>query len=134
MEWKRMLSGTLAGLILAPALTLPVLAAQETGAAGETFADKALHAIELAGQYGGADSVRYALWEDGAITAQGGWGVYSKTENRALTEDTKEAMQAHPDNMMWKLVGGDITRVNAKTAFDGMRAGACHGAARAHGR
>ena len=87
MEWKRMLSGTLAGLILAPALTLPVLAAQETGAAGETFADKALHAIELAGRYGGADSVRYALWEDGAITAQGGWGVYSKTENRALTED-----------------------------------------------
>ena len=32
-------------------------------------------------------------------------------------------MQAHPDNMMWKLVGGDINRVNAKTAFDGMRAG-----------
>ena len=87
MEWKRMLSGTLAGLILVPALTLPALAAQETGAAGETFEDKALHAIELAGQYGGADSVRYALWEDGEITAQGGWGVYSKTENRALTED-----------------------------------------------
>ena len=29
MEWKRMLSGTLAGLILVPALTLPALAAQE---------------------------------------------------------------------------------------------------------
>ena len=87
MEWKRMLSGTLAGLILVPALTLPALAAQETGAAGETFEEKALHAIELAGQYGGADSVRYALWEDGEITAQGGWGVYSKTENRALTDD-----------------------------------------------
>ena len=87
MEWKRMLSAALAGLILVPALTLPAFAAQETGAAGETFADKALHAIELAGRYGGADSVRYALWEDGAITAQGGWGVYSKTENRALTED-----------------------------------------------
>ena len=87
MEWKRMLSAALAGLILAPALTLPVLAAQETGAAGETFEDKALHAIELSAQYGGADSVRYALWEDGEITAQGGWGVYSKTENRALTED-----------------------------------------------
>ena len=87
MEWKRMLSAALAGLILVPALTLPALAAQETGAAGETFEDKALHAIELAGQYGGATSVRYALWEDGEITAQGGWGVYSKTENRALTED-----------------------------------------------
>lgn len=87
MEWKRMLSGALAGLILVPALTLPALAAQETGAAGKTFEEKALHAIELAAQYGGATSVRYALWEEGAITAQGGWGVYSKTENRALTED-----------------------------------------------
>ena len=87
MEWKQMLSAALAGLILVPALTLPALAAQETGAAGETFEDKALHAIGLAGQYGGATSVRYALWEDGEITAQGGWGVYSKTENRALTED-----------------------------------------------
>ena len=87
MEWKRMLSGALAGLILVPALALPALAAQETGAAGETFEEKALHAIELAAQYGGATSVRYALWEEGAITAQGGWGVYSKTENRALTED-----------------------------------------------
>lgn len=87
MEWKQMLSAALAGLILVPALTLPALAAQETGAAGETFEDKALHAIGLAGRYGGATSVRYALWEDGEITAQGGWGVYSKTENRALTED-----------------------------------------------
>lgn len=87
MEWKRMLSGTLAGLILVPALTLPALAARETGTAGETFGEKAFHAIELAGQYGGATSVRYALWEEGAITAQGGWGVYSKTENRLLTED-----------------------------------------------
>lgn len=86
MNWKRMLSGALAGLILVPALTLPAFAAQET-AAGETLEDKAAHAIALAGQYGGADSVRYALWEDGEITAQGGWGIYSKTENRALTDD-----------------------------------------------
>ena len=30
MEWKRMLSAALAGLILVPALTLPAFAAQET--------------------------------------------------------------------------------------------------------
>ena len=89
MEWKRMLSGALAGLVLTPVLTLSAFAAQgETApAAGAALEDKALHAIELSAQYGGADSVRYALWEDGEITAQGGWGVYSKTEDRALTED-----------------------------------------------
>ena len=87
-KWKCILSGALAGLLLAPVLTLPALAAQEPApAAGEGLEDRALHAIELAAQYGGADSIRYALWEDGAVTAQGGWGVYSKSENRLLTED-----------------------------------------------
>ena len=87
-KWKCMLSVALAGLLLVPALALPALAAQGTApAAEESLGDRALHAIELAAQYGGADSIRYALWEDGAITAQGGWGVYSKSENRLLTED-----------------------------------------------
>lgn len=38
-------------------------------------------------QYGGAVSVQYALWENGEVTLQGHDGVYSKTENRALTDD-----------------------------------------------
>ena len=32
-------------------------------------------------------------------------------------------MEQHPENMMWKLVDGDINKVNAKTAFDAMHAG-----------
>ena len=42
---------------------------------------------------------------------------------RALTEDTKEAMRANPENMMWELAENDIEKVTAKTAFDAMRAG-----------
>ena len=35
---------------------------------------------------------------------------------------TKEAMEAHKDSKMWEIAGGDIEKVDGKTAFDGMRA------------
>ncbi len=87
MKLKRICSVVLAGLFLVPALALPALAAEEAPAQPQTLEEKALQAVTLAAQYGGADSVRYALWEDGEVTLQGGCGVYSRTENRALTED-----------------------------------------------
>ena len=87
MKLKRICSAVLAGLFLVPALALPALAAEEAPAQPQTLEEKALQAVTLAAQYGGADSVRYALWEDGEITLQDGCGVYSRTENRALTED-----------------------------------------------
>lgn len=40
----------------------------------------------------------------------------------ALINMTKEAMEAHKESAMWGLVGGDIEKVDGKTAFDGMRA------------
>ncbi len=52
---------------------------------------------------------------------RGCWEKYASA--RSLTEDTRRAMQAHPLNMMWDLADGDLKRVNAKTAFDAMRAG-----------
>lgn len=39
----------------------------------------------------------------------------------ALIEQTKEKMKERPDSAMWKLVDGDIDKVNGKTAFDAMR-------------
>ena len=45
-------------------------------------------AAEAAMEYGGATSVQYALWQDGEITLSGSAGVYSKTENRLLTDET----------------------------------------------
>lgn len=41
----------------------------------------------------------------------------------ALIRMTKEAMQANPDSLMWKLVDGDINKVDGRTSFDGDKAG-----------
>lgn len=72
-------------LALALALSLTVSAgAEETDAAA---ADPVETAITAAATYGGAVSIQYALWQDGQITDTGAQGVYSKTENRLLTDD-----------------------------------------------
>ena len=52
---------------------------------------------------------------------RGCWEKYASA--RALAEDTLAAMEQHKDNIMWSYVHGDPARVNAKTAFDAMRAG-----------
>ncbi len=57
---------------------------------------------------------------------KGCWEKYASS--RALAEDTRTAMELHKDNMMWQLVDGDISKVNARTAFDAMRAGDALGA------
>lgn len=41
----------------------------------------------------------------------------------ALINQTREAMEAHRDSLLWQLCGGDLGRVNGKTAFDGKDAG-----------
>ena len=69
-------------LALTLALSLTVSAAAE-----ETTAEPVEEAIAAAATFGGAVSIQYALWQDGAVTDTGASGVYSKTENRALTED-----------------------------------------------
>lgn len=84
-------------LALALALLLslwsPALAAEtETAEAGaetgtSTLAQSAQTAAEAALQYGGADSVSYALWKDGEIVLTGSAGTFSRTEDRALTDD-----------------------------------------------
>lgn len=74
--------------------------------------------------YAGAELGHLVIVKDGRPCMCGRNGCWEKYASaRALTEDTREAMKAHPENMMWKLVDGDLSRVNAKTAFDGMRAG-----------
>ena len=77
---KRLLSLGL-GLLLAASLPATALAAEETGEAA------AQAAVETAMTYGGAVSAQFALWEDGEITLSGTAGVYSKTENRLLTDE-----------------------------------------------
>lgn len=52
---------------------------------------------------------------------KGCWEKYASA--RALKDDTRAAMEARKDNIMWEIVEGDSEKINAKTAFDGMRAG-----------
>ncbi|MCH5207078.1 MAG: ROK family protein [Oscillospiraceae bacterium] len=40
----------------------------------------------------------------------------------ALINMTKEAMEAHKDSKMWEIANGELSNVDGKTAFDGMRA------------
>ena len=71
---------------LAAALTLSLTAFAQ-GPDPAVQDDPVQTAIEAAAQYGGAVSIQYALWQDGEITLTGHAGVYSRTENRALTDD-----------------------------------------------
>lgn len=51
----------------------------------------------------------------------GCWETYSSATG--LIKSTVEAMQTHRDSPMWQIVENDLSKVNGKTAFDGMRAG-----------
>ena len=85
-HWNKRGSALLLSLVLALSLNAPALAA-ETGESAGAAPDPAESALTASATYGGAVSAQYALWQDGEITAAGQTGVYSKTENRALTED-----------------------------------------------
>ena len=52
---------------------------------------------------------------------RGCWEKYASAT--ALIAQTKEAMEADPNTVMWELVGGDIGKVSGRTAFDGERRG-----------
>lgn len=81
MNLKKRWAALLLAGVLAAGLATPVLAGEKTAAA---VGDQA---IQAAGQYGGAVSIQYALWEDGEITASGALGNYSRSENRILSTD-----------------------------------------------
>ena len=82
MKLRNRWSALVLALALMLSLTLPAWAAEPAPAA-----DPVETALTAAATYGGAVSIQYALWQDGEITATGAQGIYSKTENRALTED-----------------------------------------------
>ena len=52
---------------------------------------------------------------------KGCWEAYSSAT--ALVRQTKKAMEAHKESLMWELVNGEIQKVNGRTAFDAMRKG-----------
>ena len=83
----RILSALLAAALLTPAM-LPARAADSLqDALTAPSVPAATRAQTLVDQYG-VTSVQYAVMTEGEITESGQAGVYSKTEDRALTADT----------------------------------------------
>ncbi len=52
---------------------------------------------------------------------KGCWEKYSSAT--ALIAQTKDAMRKNYNSLMWDTVGGEISKVNGRTAFDAMRKG-----------
>ena len=79
-RWKALVLA----LLLALSLAVPAAAAEtETATADlQTLADTA---ATYAAQYGGAQSLQYALWQDGEIVLTGHVGDFSRSENRLMT-------------------------------------------------
>ena len=73
-------------LLLAVSLAVPAAAA-ETETAAEDLQTLADTAASYAAQYGGAQSLQYALWQDGEIVLTGQTGTFSRSENRLMTGD-----------------------------------------------
>ncbi|HHW30158.1 MAG TPA: ROK family protein [Clostridiaceae bacterium] len=51
----------------------------------------------------------------------GCWEVYASAT--ALIEQVKEAIRKNPDSLIYRLVEGDLSKINAKVAFDAAKAG-----------
>ncbi|MBR2338264.1 MAG: ROK family protein [Clostridia bacterium] len=64
--------------------------------------------------------------EDCSCGRRGCWEAYASAT--ALIRQTRRAMEAHPDSVMWQLAGS-LDNVNGLTAFDAMRAGDAVGTA-----
>lgn len=74
--------------------------------------------------HAGAELGHMVIVKDGRECMCGRKGCWEKYASaRALAQDTRQALQQDPDNIMWKFVQGDLNKVNAKTAFDGQAAG-----------
>ena len=81
---KRIGSLLVSGILALSLCTLPAGAAE---AAPATLEETAQAAAQAALTTGGAQSIQYALWQDGEIILTGHAGDYSRSENRLLTDD-----------------------------------------------
>ena len=87
-----------------------------TGVGGGIIIDKKL----FEGGYSrGAELGHITLFLDGMECTCGRRGcVECYTSATALIRQTKDAMEADKDSLMWKYVNGDINNVDGKTAFE----------------
>ena len=93
IDGKKRLTALLLSLVLSVSVLAPgAFAAEPEQPVAEsavlTLEQSAQQAAEAALQYGGAVSVRYALWDNGEVVLSGSAGAYSKSEERDLKDDT----------------------------------------------
>ncbi len=78
------------------------------------------------------EGINYAAGEFGHFTIKydgipcncGRRGCFEKYASAtALVEQTKEAMEKHPESELWKLCGGNSNQVDGKVLFEGVRRG-----------
>lgn len=90
-----------------------------TGVGGGVIIDGKIYSGSY---YAGAELGHTVINMDGEICScgrQGCWEAYASAT--ALIRQTKQAMIRYPKSVMWELCGGDINKVNGRTAFDAMR-------------
>lgn len=90
-----------------------------TGVGGGVIIDGKIYS---GSNYAGAELGHTVINMDGEVCTcgrQGCWEAYASAT--ALIRQTKQAMIRYPKSVMWELCGGDINKVNGRTAFDAMR-------------
>lgn len=74
--------------------------------------------------YSGSELGHSVIMMDGEQCTCGRKGCYEAYASAtALIRQTKRAIAEDPDSMIYKLIGGDISKVDAKVAFDAAKAG-----------
>lgn len=110
------MAGALTGADNAVAITLG------TGIGGGVIIN---HKIYSGSNYAGAELGHTVIVVDGrpcTCGRHGCWETYASATG--LIKTTKEYMEKAPkDSPLWTLVGGDLNKVNGRTAFDAMRQG-----------
>ncbi len=91
-----------------------------TGVGGGAFLNGEIYAGY---NYAGLEVGHIVIEKDGRQCNCGRKGCFERyAAASALARDTRAAMEKHPESALWK-VCPDISRVNAKTAFDAMEMG-----------
>ena len=110
------MAGALKGADNAVAITLG------TGVGGGIIID---HKIYSGSNFAGAELGHTVIVVDGrpcTCGRLGCWETYASATG--LIKTTKEHMEKAPkDSALWTIVGGDMDKVNGRTAFDAMRQG-----------
>ena len=92
-----------------------------TGVGGGVIIDGKIYS---GSNYAGAELGHTVIAMGGEMCScgrQGCWEAYASAT--ALIRQTKQAMIKYPKSVMWELCGGDINKVDGRTAFDAMRKG-----------